>query len=436
MNRMEEYEAMLAQLAEIPEAASGSVTRAKARRNRNRLLWRPLTAAAVLAVCFVGLVNLCPPVAAACMEVPFLARLAEAVSFSPSLQRAVEHEYAQVMNLEQTQNGITARVEYLIVDQKQVEIFYSLASEAEIDLSADAEIRGREDGLRGFGVVWSNTPGLEDSALRRVTVSFTDGDVPDALWLDLKVYEQNAPAEPDAERDDLAGFSFLLEFDPQFTAQGRTVEVNQTVELDGQTFTVTTLEIYPTHLRLNVAGDPENTAWLKALRFYLELSDGTHVDPSGSGIIAAGTADSPAMQSFYAESIYFFDADAVRLAVTGADFMEKDRVMVYVNLKTGETDPLPQGVALDAAVQTQQGWEVAFRVDEEAGIHAQVLAGDYYDAAGERYACSGYTVTNSGSGFQKLETYCLDGYWEDEVWLVVNFTYFWDPPEPVFLELP
>ncbi|MFR7893274.1 MAG: DUF4179 domain-containing protein [Dysosmobacter sp.] len=54
--------------------------------------------------------------ARACGRIPLLADLAKAVSWSPSLSAAVENDYVQPLRLSQSKNGITARVEYLIVD--------------------------------------------------------------------------------------------------------------------------------------------------------------------------------------------------------------------------------------------------------------------------------------------------------------------------------
>ena len=82
------------------------------------------------------LVNLSTPFARACGRIPLLADLAKAVSWSPSLSAAVENDYVQPLRLSQSQNGITARVEYLIVDRKQVDVFFSIRSDdyAHLDL--------------------------------------------------------------------------------------------------------------------------------------------------------------------------------------------------------------------------------------------------------------------------------------------------------------
>ena len=97
------------------------------------------------------LVNLFPPFARACGGVPVLRDLAKAVAWSPSLSAAVEDEFVQPVGQEQSKNGVTARVEYLIVDRKQVNIFYTLTGDTTRILEADAEISGAyERDLEGF----------------------------------------------------------------------------------------------------------------------------------------------------------------------------------------------------------------------------------------------------------------------------------------------
>ena len=59
---------------------------------------------------------------------------------------AVENEYVQPMYLSQTDDEITASVEYLIVDQKQVNVFFRLDSERFTNLSVHPEVLA-EDGI-------------------------------------------------------------------------------------------------------------------------------------------------------------------------------------------------------------------------------------------------------------------------------------------------
>ncbi|MEG0756697.1 MAG: DUF4179 domain-containing protein, partial [Oscillospiraceae bacterium] len=129
MNRNEEYKALLSELSDTPAALEFAVTRAKARAKRarvGRLFGIPVASLAGVFSVFVLLVNVSTPFALACGTVPILKELTAAVAFSPSLKTAVANDYVQYIGQSQTVNGITLQVEYVIVDQKQVNIFFSL----------------------------------------------------------------------------------------------------------------------------------------------------------------------------------------------------------------------------------------------------------------------------------------------------------------------
>ena len=129
MNRNEEYQDLLKELERVPAELDGTLDRAVKRRRRQVAIYRPLIGMAAAFAVFVLLVNGSESVAYACSQIPILRELAEAVTFSKSLSKAVENEYVQEMNLVQTDGDVTAEIEYLIVDQKSVVIFYKLYSD-------------------------------------------------------------------------------------------------------------------------------------------------------------------------------------------------------------------------------------------------------------------------------------------------------------------
>lgn len=422
MNRMEEYEALLQKLETIPESTVSCVSRAKARRSRRRILLQPLAGMAAVLCLFIGLINLSPTVAAACHQIPLLHKLTEALTFSPSLQKAVENDYIQPMGLEQTNDQITVRVEHVIVDQKQVNIFYSVSSDKYDDMTAEAEILDAQTGDHPHGGISFGTNVVTEGELRQITVDYEDGTVPAQLRLTVEV-------------DRRANFDFLLTFDPQFTAKGRVIPVGKTMNLDGNVFTVTSLEIYPTHIRINIQEDSENTSWLSSLRFYLELEDGTKIEPLSNGVTAFGSPDTPSMTTYTAESTYFYGADCFRLVVTDADFRAKDFEEVYVNLETGETGPLPAGVTFCSAEKEAGVWKVSF-LAEEHDRRAQAFLG-IHDAEGNDVD-SGELARTGHSGDDaeySTETYRLNPTSAAEVWFEPNYTHFWMPEEPVFVEI-
>lgn len=373
MNRMEEYRAMLAELETVPPETEGTVERAMTRRNRKRYVFRPMGAVAAVFACFVLLVNLVPGVAYACSNLPILDKLAEFVSFSPSLSQAVEHGQVQSVAQTQTQNGITATIESLIVDQKQVVVYFTLDSEEYEHLSATVDAR-LMDGTDAKATIVSGMPYTENGELQSATINFIEGaSVPDRLRVTLYIFSQDERGF--LVEADLFNPEFTLDLEPWLTGQGRTVDFDQTLDFGGQRFTLTHLGCYPTHVRVNLKADPDNTAKLESLSFYLELPDGTRLNAgSADGLVASGSAEEETGLSLYAESSYFYDADRIKLVITGATFLDKDAEKVRVDLTTGEHDPMPFDGRIDRIEKTDTGWELRIVSREPAGLHGGLFS--------------------------------------------------------------
>jgi hypothetical protein len=465
MNRNEEYTALRDSLAETPQQLAYTVTRAlkrkKASRRRARIFGVPAGSLAVCFVAFMLLVNLFPPFARACGGVPVLRELAKAVAWSPSLSAAVDNEYVQPVGQEQSKNGITARVEYLIVDRKQLNVFYTLDTDRYGQLDADGAVT-LPDGGDGYGSS-SSSYGTPNGDLRQLSVNFVDRDIPDGLTLTLKVYEvpsqdNEVPVEERSEGDEyfaerapdpdtLVTFTFDLTFDPWFTAQGETVAVGKTFQLEGQTLTLEQAEIYPTHLRLDFGYDPDNTAWLTGLDFYVENKKGEQFVPVTNGILSTGEENSPSMVTYWMDTTYFSDSKELKLYITQAQWLEKDREKIRLNLATGEHDPLPDGTELAGIQHFDSGYLLTFQEKQYRENHMYSLWNGYQDADGTelRFSSTGSSYTyqdpdtgeymdGSVSGFS-YETVPLPDYQGTEVWLKPVFTRVTDFSNPAAVSI-
>ena len=448
MNRNQEYEALLQELEVTPAALDGTAKRALHRRRRERRLRIFGVPAGSLAACFAAfvlLVNLFPPFARACGNVPLLRALAQAVAWSPSLSAAVANDYVQPIGQSQTVNGITATIEYVIVDQKQVHIFFTLKGEGYESLSAELPEFSPEQHRAVQGADFRQKPGT----LLHFTLDYLEGDVPEGFAMAFGVTgetgeeAEGGPAAPSRsildepvrrEPDVLASFTFDLAFDPTFTASGEIIPVNSTFQLDGQTLTVTEAEVYPTHVRVNVEGDPDNTAWLKALDFYLENEDGERFEPISNGITASGDTDSPAMVSYRLESPYFARSAHLTLHITGATWLDKDKERVRADLANGTVEWLPEGVSVQAMQHRADGWVLTFDVTAPADIHKQVFASQYYDEAGTQYDMDrfGWSVLDDGHGEAYLP---LRGCDQDTVWLELSYSRTMTAETPVTIPI-
>ena len=452
MNRNQEYEALLQELEATPATLDGTAERALRRRRRERRLrifGVPVGSLAACFAAFVLLVNLFPPFARACGNVPVLRALAQAVAWSPSLSAAVANDYVQPIGQSQTVNGITATIEYVIVDQKQVHIFFTLKGEGYESLSAE---------LPEF-TPWQRCSVLEGDFLQppgtllRFTLDYQDNDVPECFTITLGVTGETAgeaesqpPADSSVwdalEKDTappdnsiLATFTFDLKFDPTYTASGEIIPVNSAFQLDGQTLTVTEAEVYPTHVRVNVEGAAANTAWLKSLDFYLENEDGERFEPISNGVTASGDPDTPAMNSFRLESPYFADSAHLTLHITGATWLDKDMERIRVDLKSGTADQMPEGVELYSAERSGDGWRIEFRARnrEENHFH-QLFYSTYYAPDGTEYDQQATSVTAPEDGYFYRQMVLRDYPW-DEVWLCPAYSRTTTAETPVIIPI-
>ena len=448
MNRYDEFDAILAELNQPASGLEDTLNRAYKRKRKRtaRLIVCPVGGLLACFAAFVMMVNFSVTAAKACSQIPVLRELAESVIFSKSLTNAVENGYVQTINLKKTQNDITAEIEYLIVDQKQVNIFYRLTSEkysGKYDiLIADPVISCNDEDVSFY--VYNHIVAGENGERLSATVDFTQGNVPDKLQCTLKVYcfyEIQHQQSADGDSKYLAEISFDLEFDPQYTATGKIIPINETVILDGQEITVTNIEVYPTHLRVEVAESKNNTAWLKNLKFYIETDQGMRFEPVSSGVTATGSADSLSMTSYRADSTYFYKAEHLKLVITGAVWLRKDMQTTYLNLITGEHGEIPEGVAFEHIRKQEDDWSIKIRcVFGENGEMHVPFSDIYLDSSGKRFTTNGYhfafTNPNKNSSPQYFYTFVtLKNYPYDEVWLTPSNTSIWTSEDPMEINI-
>lgn len=449
MNRMEEYRALARELETPPPALEHTLTRAldrdRARRRRNRLL-RPLGALAGALGAFVVLVNVSAPLARAVSQVPGLRELAAAVTFSPSLTRAVENQYVQWVEQADTDGDVTGTVEYMIADPGQVNVFYTLESPRYADLDVTPRIQAL-DGTELESYSLSSRAAEEDGPLRWLVINFFGGPAPESFRLTLEVTAREArdgqapdaniwEESPAARETVVAVLEFDLTVDPQAAQAVKRVALDRTLELDGQKITLTELEIYPTHLRLDVAEDEGNSAWLRGLQFYVQLDSGETFLPVTNGVLSNRSQDDPGITSYRADSFYFCDARSLTVVVTGAEWLDKDMEWVEVDLKTLEAERMPQDAQLWQARQLDQGWLVTVRARqrEENTAHSVFLS-SFRDEEGVERGIWSSSVRFDEDGEYFYETVLLADCPGSRVWLQPAYTRLWTAEEPVRLEI-
>lgn len=429
MDRMEEYRLLLDELEQTPPKLESALPRARARRRRRRLSrWvaAPAGSVAAMFAVFVLLVNVATPFAMACSNIPILKGLTAAVAFSPSLKAAIEHEYVQRVVQSQTDGDVTMTVEYLIVDQKQVNVFFSLRSDRYSQLDGSGDVYTADGQQAHASLSFPQAPS-DPKELRHICIDFQEEDVPDTLILDYKVWadDNTAPAapsadsglwaDPPAEPDAVASFSFTLQFDPNFTSQGTTLALDQPFTLDGQQLKVVGLEIYPTHVRVDIQEDEANTVQLHSLSCWLEDDKGVRYDRP-QGLIAHGDGGTPRVTSYRFESSYFEDARHLTLHIEGAIWQDKEEHWVTVDLTTGRTDPMPDGVTLARMDEIDGIPTLTFLAPTLANgnVFRQVVGSTYRSPDGSEYSfnMASHSIAKGENGKE------IEGFFEESIPLI------------------
>ena len=441
MNRTEELEALRRELEQVPPELEFTLTRAKARaKKRARLKWAGMPAGALAGVfaAFVLLVNAVPTFALACSGVPVLADLAAAVDWSGSLKAAVENQYVQPVGQSQTQNGITLTVDYLIVDQKQVNLFLTTENEDETypytDLSWDIL---SQDG--GYSVLSYGEH--ENGQLRRITVDFED-TVPSELEVKFTLWpftgldrDTPIPYEDARDYDPAAEFTFTIQFDPAFTASGERIPIGQWVELDGQQLYLERLDVYPSHASLRLADHPDNTLRLVDFDFYLEDGDGVRYETE-SGLSGRSDPDTGFAFERRVASFWFARSESLMLHITGVSWRDEENNKVTVDLKNSTAEGLPEGVVFEGVSACEDRTVLNFRLPYlPGGVAFTLFDGAYTDPDGGVHEVSSWGSSTSENPDTFQNHYYLTDYPYDSVTLTANRTQWHRLETPITIQL-
>ncbi|MCE5234659.1 MAG: DUF5643 domain-containing protein, partial [Eubacteriales bacterium] len=222
-------------------------------------------------------------------------------------------------------------------------IFYTIRGEAGKNYFANMRFM-KADGsyYDEFYLISGVGQGVYANDFRKHTIDFGEYTVPNRLRLIVDATDSRIMGENPI----LATFTFDLTIDPDFVQKPKVYALDQSFTIEGQSFTVTTVEVYPMSLRVNLEADPSNTKWIRALRCYAEDERENRYELINEGLAAEQSEDSPMMNGFRLESPYFGGGKRLTLYITGAVWLDKDAPQTKVDLEAGTAENLPDGVIL------------------------------------------------------------------------------------------
>ena len=270
--------------------------------------------------------------------------------------------------------------------------------------------------------------GQNNGELLHAAVDFLpEAQVPETIQVVLRVYDEAAEA-----RTLVAKPTFTLQIDPEYRAQGRKAALEVPFCFGEERFWVTGVEIYPTHIRLQVEGAPETRTYLKWKEFSLVLPDGTEIyDSSAAGI--GGTSDpvTGERKTFYAESSFFMETDQLELKIHEAGLLDKDAPRTQVNLETGACDSAP----LNGECTVETPGEIWCTFDGLPERRFVLFEPTLYDSAGKAYPTGGYGMGWNQDGRAQQYLCIPEEFPDTEVYLQPEITRLYVPEQPVTVKL-
>ncbi|MFI3249600.1 MAG: DUF4179 domain-containing protein [Eubacteriales bacterium] len=452
MTRYDEFMEMKEHLMGEVETPVPDFSNAKKRYDRHKV-GKKTTKTLTSSVCaFILMINLFPSVALAVSRVPFLGELAKIVDFSASLSRAVEEEYVQYLGETQSKDGYTVTLEHMIVDAKRVNLFFTAEDSEgkEVHVYPSFVWDGMSENELGntslhgdmtVGFVLFSDEIVKDPTLI-LSRDFTE-EVPEEFTLELRIRQQISDSGEEItyeqfHEEETIGttFEFIIQVDPYFLGQGELLEVNQSFEVDGESITVTTMEVYPSHIQITLKEDETHSKKMKEIDFYLENDKGEKFEAITNGQTASWNSGKPLEKTYYLESDFFSKSENLTLYIREVKWLDKELEQVAVNLEDLTCEWLPEGAEfLSADLDTEHGegdYALTFRVYNppvktwfsESFTSRSVWDGNFYTVDGQEEGFNGMSNRNDTSDDQySLASYYLpQEFYSEIIYMTPSYT--------------
>ena len=304
-------------------------------RNKHKKVYFNIlkTCFAVLSCIFV-LTNTSHDYVKATKDIPILNKINELFSLNKNMLVAIENDYIQELNITKQQGDIQVNVDYMIVDEKSIYLFYQVTNNGNRLRYTPDEYQASIDlHKEGYSAGWS-------------------GDETDEY--DIIQYELNYTEE----EFNIDSFDFIIVYhgdkiripiaiDQNKIAKAKKYEVNQTFKIEGQKFIVTNVEIYPLKMEIHTNQAEDNDYLIENAKFELKLNG--KVRDKEQGTQSYGMMNS-LIKTYVMPSTYFL-GDNISLTLKSVELIKKPGIVTY-DLQTNTFDD-PTGLIKDMRLYTK-----------------------------------------------------------------------------------
>jgi len=325
---------------EVPElqldkAIAAGISKGKKKKKKNLLFMRTFASAAILIFAFTAMLRTSETFASYVTLIPGMEKIVELVRYDKGLTAAVENDFAQKIGVSDEHDGIKITLDSVIVDEQMMVLFYKMDSSGghkEISVEnlrlTDSEGKNIEETAFSYDG-WSID--LQDKErLLQATFEFYGDNLPENLKLSMELVEgRTEDGEPVNKFADTWVLPFSIDKDA-FKDKKEMIEVNETVEIEGQKITVEKVSIYPTRIGVTVHFDKENS------KRVFGFNDLRLVDKSGEEWAAINNGTTARhmdefTKEFFLQSNFFKKPEELYLRFNSLRALDKDEVEIIVD---------------------------------------------------------------------------------------------------------
>lgn len=350
------------------------------RQNRKR--WSTMLAASVaLILIFLTTIRVSPAFAQAVAKIPGFAPLVEMIAFDKGIEDVLKNNYYEELNITETKNHLTFSLLGIIADESGMMINYKLEAPFDIhELETNkVEIKQDHKGLEAaISYSWfENEPTNHIEEVINVSssknIDYTNPN-----------FEFTITFKDEHETTFNIPFSLQKEI-----AKSKVYQLNQSVEIDDQKFTVKLLRISPLRARLDISVEPENTMQILQIRNMRLLDEkGEEWGTITNGITGfGGMRESEA--SFFFQSNYFREPKKLTLEISDVQALPKGEDYIEVDFLKKEVLYVPDSA--DVHIDILGNSTVQAKQQIKKQNHIYQMFSKAIDAKGETVETAGMT---------------------------------------------
>ncbi|MBP2240391.1 hypothetical protein J2Z40_000946 [Cytobacillus eiseniae] len=402
----------------IDEAIFSGFHQAKAHKNnpqKKKWLLSGL-AAAVFIIGFLTSIRVSPVFASYVSSIPGMEKLVELISDNKGLMSAVNHEYVQAINATQENENIKVTLDSVIADEKGMVVFQTIEVKEKQEKFYVNDLKLESaDGTELHLGSYSYGAHQPHGDLRKTEMATMDFFFEEPLK--TKEFIVTFTVETNDYEED---FRFLFTLEKPLKAT-KTVELNETVSIEGQKITVKNIKIYPLRVAVHVVMDPKNSK--KILSFddiHLVDENGEAWTKIANGFTAHFINDHE--QILYLQSNYFKEPKELYLAMNKLQAVDQEDAYVKVDVENKKILNQPKGNLL-ADLKVENG-SVSFMLDTEREFNYHLFS-SIRDADGNDIEGSSGFWTGGNNGMKEVGINFPQGKYRNPLELKLSFFPSW-----------